>query len=419
MEEECLKCGTETGKLHSICDDCAQSLFSENIFWIASSPVIGPPVTDRYKKDSEPILRIGDIPDDEVVFKEGEKTVDELKNIDVEDMEPEDYESIQGRMDTIMTELGITEEYEPDNYLFSKETVQVFSEIFYTLEEIEHKFKKRKGLPSLYMRLANLFYYTMERADIPAFSPDMRKKITDDLFKEAEGYYQMAIDITEDYLLPYLNRGHLLLEKGEYSSARDQFENALDIEEDLRVRKKLIESLIGLDELDRAEELVNELNKRSKEDAELWFLKGEVAREDDRWGGALQFYNQAMKFGMDSSQLYERKCDILSEREMYTQLNDLCDDYIDEDESNPTIWFFKADSLMEMDQWGGALQCVNDALSIDPQMAEAWNLRGKILKERGDFEEAIDNLDNALKLDPGLKEAEGNKDEAKKMMSRS
>ncbi len=402
----CIRCEKNIEELYLICTECAQDLFSENIFWIASSPTIHEPVIDRYKQDSEATLRVGDVPDDELEFLEGEDTLTEIKNIDVDELDSEDYIRVQKRLNTILAEMGVTNNFNPDVYVFSDKDVKVFSEIFYLVEELEHKFTELQGWSNLYLKIGNLFFYTGKKADTSAFEMEFREKVTDDLFRESEGYYSLAIETSEDKIFPHLNKGLLHLERGEISGSKERFETVMEIDPDnFKGKLGLIKTLIKLEKLDEAENELNILLEENNEDKEIWYLKGEIAKLRDRWGGAIQFYNQCLKIDFEFQDALIKKCKILLGRGMYSQANNTFDEYIKENKYNPEVWFGKAIALYEMDKWGGAIQCINEALVLDPQIKEAWVTKGDILGDKKQFDLAIESYENALKIDPDFQEA--------------
>ncbi len=410
----CLRCEKKIEDLFFICTECAQDLFSENIFWIASSPTIHEPVIDRYKEDSEATLRVGDVPDDELEFFEGKNTLDEIKDIDVEELDSDDYSRVKKRLNTILSEMGVTNTFEPDIYVFSDKDVKVFSEIFYLLEELEHKFKKPKGEKNLYLKIANLFFYTGMEADTSAFEMSFRDKVKSDLFKEAEGYYSLAIENSTEDVLPDYNKGLLHLEKDEASEAKERFETVLDKELDNYLgRIGLIKCYIRMGDLNKAEKELNKVLENFGESKEIWYLKGEIARLRGRWGGAIQFYNQCLKIDFEFEDALTRKCDILLEKGMYSQSNDIFDEYIKEFKYEPMAWFGKAKALYEMDKWGGAIQCINEALALDPQIKEAWVTKGDILSDKKQYDLAIESYNKALRIDDSYQEAKEKLEKAK------
>ena len=376
-------------------------MFSENIFWIASSPIISEPVIDRYKQDSEAVLRIGDLPDDELEFCQGETILDEIKGVDVGRMDADGYKKMTKRLNTILAEMGVTNSFDLDEYIFSDKDIEVFSEIFYLLEEMEHKFTKHPGDPLLYLKIANLFYFTGLKADVSFFEVSFREKVTEDLFDEADGYYNLAIENDDDHTISYINSGLLNLEKSEISKAADKFRAVLDrYPDNLSAKTGMIKTQIRMGKLEEAEAELNNLLGENDDKAELWYLKGEIARLKDRWGGAVQFYNQCLKIDYSFEDALLKKCEILLDRGMYSQANNSFDEYIKENKHDAHAWFGKARALYGMDKWGGAIQCVNEAIALNPQITDAWVTKGDVLSERNQYDIAIRSYENALKLDP-------------------
>jgi len=363
--------------------------------------MISEPVIDRYKQDSEAVIRIGDLPDDELEFCQGETILDEIKGVDVGKMDADGYKKMTKRLNTILAEMGVTNSFDSDEYIFSDKDVEVFSEIFYLLEEMEHKFTKHPGDPFLYLKIANLFYFTGLKADVSFFEVSFREKVTEDLFDEADGYYNLAIENDDDNTLSFINSGLLNLKQGEISKAADKFRAVLDrYPDNLSAKTGMIKTQIRMGKLEEAEAELNNLLKENDDKAELWYLKGEIARLKGRWGGAVQFYNQCLKIDYSFEDALLKKCEILLDRGMYSQANNSFDEYIKENKHDAHAWFGKARALYGMDKWGGAIQCVNEAIALNPQITDAWVTKGDVLSERKQYDIAIRSYENALKLDP-------------------
>lgn len=283
MTNQCMKCKKEIGKFYDLCTDCSKDAYAENIFWIACDPLITKPVVDRFREHSEVILMIGD-GTDEILFEQG-KTVDE----EIDSFEPEnqkEYKIVHEKMNSILGEMGVTKDFDRDNYLFSKKDVKIFSKLFLKIEKIEHQFSDTEGLSALYLRFGNLFFYNALKSDVGHLEPEFRKKIVNDLCKEAEGFYTLAIRSDDRNPTAHKNMGELLLEKDDYERAIDHIKRSLEQQVDTEAKKLLIKAMIHSDKLDEAEKKLDELDK----DDDYWILKGDIHKHKGGWGRAIQLY---------------------------------------------------------------------------------------------------------------------------------
>ncbi len=399
MIGECVRCAKSIGDVYLICEECSEEMFSKNVFWINASPIISSPVIDRYKEDSEPVIGIGERPGDEIQYREGPSTLQEIKDFQHEDMDKEDYLRIEQRMNNILAELGVLKELDFDSYRFSKEDLRVFSEIFFTMEEVDLDFLGEKGESSLYVRMGNLFYYTTKNVDSSYFEPTFREEAMRNFYEEAESYYQLALDIDEENLHAHINGGDLSLYMEEYDQAKDHFEMALENGADQGIERDLIRAYIGAGDLQEAEDRLEDLLEDEPEDPEIWYLKGEIARKRDRWGGAIQFYNKATSNDDDYIDAYLKNGEVLLQKEMYSEADQIYDLLLQKDDDLLDAWFGKAQALLGQDKWGGAFQCLNETLSRDPQIKEGWKYMGDIYQERGEYQKALQSYDRALTID--------------------
>ncbi|MFO7991989.1 MAG: tetratricopeptide repeat protein [Thermoplasmata archaeon] len=418
MSGKCIKCDEEIDDFFLICSDCARGLFSDNMFWIAASPVIGPPVIDRCKEDSEPTLTIGERPGDELQFRGGKKTLAEVKELMEKRGSSYSEENIFQRYDRILVEMGVPKHIDFDHYIYSRESVRVFTEIFFAVEEIREDNNASLYAPGLFLRLGNLLHYTSKKTDDSAFEPKFRHKAVDDLVEEAKSYYEIAEKLSEKPdIHGYNNLGKLHLDNGEYESAKDNFQRALRIDKDnFDTRIGLTKSLIGQEQPEEAERVVDQMLKKFSDKPDVWYLKGDISFVKDVWGGAIQFYNQALSKDDTFHKARMAKAKVFHEKGMLQEANDELDDLIEKDESNAEAWYMKADILDRMEKWGGAIQCLTQALSLDPQMIRAWDLQGDILVEQEQFEEAFEAYNTSLKIYPNREEIVKKKKECEEMM---
>ncbi len=396
MIGNCIRCEKAISDVYLVCTECAEAQFEKNIFWIAASSVIGNPVIDRYREDSEPTLTIGERPGDELEYLPGKSIIEEIEQL------PDEHDPAKRiyKMNRTMAELGIPEDIKFNGYIFSPKDVELFFDIFSYFEGMEPPSEGFPELERAYLRLANLFHYTSECADISAFDPGFRKTVVKDLREQAEKYYKEAVDISEDPA-PSRNLGRLYLKDENYSAAEENFRKAISLDqEDIDAHIGLAEVFIETGKHKKADEIIDSLILKDKNNPLIWYLKAERTRMEGRWGGAVQLFEQAYNKDRNFTEALVMKGRVLIDEGMLEEADRFFDQVIEKDEFNASAWYWKSKALYMMEKWGGALQCIHEALSIDSQMVDGWKLKGDILFEREVYEEALVAYNNALEIEP-------------------
>ncbi len=399
MKESCIRCEKDIPPIQLICDQCANVLFTENIFWLAPDPVIGGPNTDRSVHRSEPVLTIGGHPDGDLIYRDGEPIMDIVSHLKSASREGKmGISEILGRLHDILLDMGVSEDM--GRCFFSPGDFQVFAEIFYVVEDLSDRGGEEHG--ALYRNIAHLLEHTACKSDSPIFSPSFRERIRTDLMSEALRYCDMAGE--EDDIEYLLTRGNILLKMGREDEAKELFENILLMDnKNMDAGVYLARIRIREKDLEGAEGILNDLLDTHGESAMVWYLKGEVMREKGSWGGAVQFYDLAMSKDEGMVEAYTSKARVLLENGMIEEANAVLDTALELDEKSAEAWFLRSNILREMDRWGGAVQCLNEVLDIDPHLGDAWVLKGDILSDRNLFEEAFEAYETALMVAPELK----------------
>ncbi len=412
MAERCIKCQEEIDRIYSVCRRCAEEFLSDNIFGVISSPLITSPPMDRYKEDSNPLLGIGERPDGELIYQPGQEVLEEVKSIQVEDMDEDDYRYVERRMNTILAEIGVPKQIDFEKYLFSKAETKVFSELFYKLEAIEKTFSEQSGNASLYLRIANLFHYNYQRADVGLFEPEFREEMKKDYLEKAEGYYQLSSEADDGSIYPLRNRAFLLLDAGDPEKAKEYFQKAVFTgDEDLKTRLGVVEASIKMGELEEAKEDLEPLKEEGEKNPRFWFLKGEIARKEDRWGRAIQFYDNSLENQEGFIPAMLEKADLLRERGWGDDARVFYNNILKLDEENLGALEGMADLYIQKEDHEEAIGWLDEILAIDPQKKDIWVKKAESLRELENYDGAMESYENALKVDSDLKSAiEGKKE---------
>jgi len=411
MAEQCIKCQKKIEEIYSVCRDCGERFLSDNIFGMIASPLITSPPIDRYREDSEPLLAIGERPDGELIYQSKERVLEELSSIDIKDMDEDDHEHMERRMNVILAEMGVPKGIDFERYLFSKAETRVFSELFYKLEELEQKFLGQGGNASLYLRVANLFYYSYQKADTGLLHPDFREEIKKDYLEKSEGYYQLSSDIEGNSIHALRNRAYLLLDADRYEKAKEYFQKAIfSGDDDLKTKLGGVEASIKMGELDEAKEELEQLKDEAEADPRFWFLKGEIVSKEDRWGRAIQYYDEALEDQKDFLPAMLAKAELLRERGWSDDAEVMYNSILRLDEEDLDALKGMADVLIQEEKYEEAIGWLDELLAIDPQKKYGWLKKAESLRELEKYDEAVKSYENALKIDSDLEPAiEGKK----------
>lgn len=394
MTNQCIKCEKEIEDYYDLCTECAKDAFSENIFWIACDPLISKPVINRFRDHSETILTIGERPT-EILFEQGQTVEEEIGTFNPKS--EKEYKIIHEKMNSTLGEMGVSKEFKKENYLFSKKDMKVFSNLFLKLEKIERDFSDTKGLASLYLRFGNLFFYNAMKSDIGIFEPEFRDKIVNDMFKESEGFYTLAIQSDQNDPIFHKNMGKLLLRKDEADRAIESIESSLELEESLESKKLLVKALIKSGNLEETEAKLEELD----EDDDYWLLKGDIAKARGGWGRSIQFYEES-----SGDKAYIKKADLFLQNERYEPALEAYSEYLKRDENNHKALKAKARCLFELNRKEEALNHMKKSISIDPQDDEKWFMLGDMMEDKEETDEARKAFQNATEINPENKDAE-------------
>lgn len=412
MVKQCISCQKDIEEIYSICKSCAEEFLSDNIFGMSAEPLITSSPIDRYREDSEPTLAIGERPTGELQYEEGKDVLEELRSIQVEDMDEEDYASTERRMNTILAESGVSKEIDFEKYLFSKAEARAFSELFYTLEDLEHHFSERKGNSSLYLRIGNLFYHSYRKVDTGLFEPSFRERIKNDYVEQAEGYYELSYNTDNSEILSLRNRGFLLLDSGELRRAEEYLKKFLSLDpKNVKAQLGLVDVLLNKGNTEEAEENLEKVIDTDVYSYKRWYLEGEIAREKDKWGRAIQFYDKAIENDEGFLPALLSKADLLMEREWYEDASEVYHKILRTEKENISALEGKGTILTHQEEHERAIGWFEEALAVDPHEKDIWVKTAENLQELERYEEAKKNYENALKIDSDLERAIEGKEE--------
>ncbi|MDE2742585.1 MAG: tetratricopeptide repeat protein [Gemmatimonadota bacterium] len=210
-------------------------------------------------------------------------------------------------------------------------------------------------------------------------------------FEEAEAHLRRAIALDPQEKSAYLNLGVILEELGRYEEALDVTRAAIEQAPDLFEVHFNLGAI--LEELGRYEEAIGALAQAaalaptSSQAAELHFLMGETAQDNEQPEAATQYYMRA--FEIDPHHV--------------KALDGIAPHCVEA--------FHKLASLRTNQQrYEEALELFQCLLDIDPSDAVAHGNMGIVLFYLGRSNEALQGFDRALFLNPNLETARANRE---------
>ena len=218
----------------------------------------------------------------------------------------------------------------------------------------------------------------------------------------------------------YDSKGVKLLEKKDYSSAKDAFKKAISIDKgDIDAHKGLCKAMEGLYECDELPGCCEELRKldKSKETRQAitglltsqkcyQLTHGSIGYTSGSYEELLKIYNESIATDGGDTEAWNGKGIALGQ---LNRLNEsiVCFDEIIKIKNSPSevaaAWNNMGVSLDKMDSHSEALEAYNRSIQINRGLAEAWHNKGKTLSLDISLFDAANECDqNALRINPEL-----------------
>ncbi len=114
--------------------------------------------------------------------------------------------------------------------------------------------------------------------------------------------------------------GEVLVQAGKWGRAMEIYHSILEEnKDDLEVWKLLADALYHSGNYEDAERAYLRVLQGNRDDAEAWYRRGLCLKKMDKWGGALQSFQTAVRKDPMLKDAYEEMLSILLEREMYSR----------------------------------------------------------------------------------------------------
>ncbi|MBD2138227.1 tetratricopeptide repeat protein [Anabaena sp. FACHB-1237] len=143
--------------------------------------------------------------------------------------------------------------------------------------------------------------------------------------------------------------------------------------------------------------------------AQAYNNRGVVRKKLEDKQGAIEDYNQAIKINPNFTEVYNNRGVVRYE---LGDKQGAIEDYNQAIKFNPNYaeaYYSRGVVRYELGDKQGAIEDYNQAIKFNPNYAEAYNNRGGVRNELGDKPGAIDDFNQAIKINPNLAQAYNNR----------
>ncbi len=201
---------------------------------------------------------------------------------------------------------------EEENYmLLAKIAVRFHDALSFYLENFEIE-------ENYYLKLAKKFAEKVEGDDGKRLLIDIYRKMGD-----LDGAIEIAEELSSKSREDKLLYARLLVESDKWGRAIEIYERMLEENPtDVELWKHLAYALYRAERYEDAERAYLKVLQMNKDDAEAWYYRGLCLKNMDKWGGALQSFETAVRKDPKMKDAYEKILEILTERGMYARALD-------------------------------------------------------------------------------------------------
>lgn len=245
-------------------------------------------------------------------------------------------------------------------------------------------------------------------------SKKAREQIASSRFKKTRDHSQRTDGKTQKEKASHdiTSAGIVLLEKGEYETAIDYFNQAISLNpknENARLglsKAYTVKANQFLDSkrLDRAEYFYKEAIKYDSNNEAAYVGLGEVYEELGQKDEALKNYEKALSLNPQLEELYLTVGVLYLEKDEVMKANEYISKAAMKNEG-AEIKYLKGIIYYKLGRNEEALAAFNDAIRLDPNNAEAYYYRGETLDRMNMEQEALSSYEKAVQLDPNFVEA--------------
>src|SRR3990170_8921171 len=210
-------------------------------------------------------------------------------------------------------------------------------------------------------------------------------------YSEAIQQYQVALDLDEENEAYLVGLGRALLSAGDHRAAAEKFQKAVDLSTEAELTSDVIETAyyylgsIGLTE-GKPDEAVAHLKKAldvEPTDADAWYLLGAASIEADDIDGAIEALTRAVLFVPDYTEAYEKLIVAYEEKGLEAEAR-----------------YARGMLAYSEGRYGDAVTELEAAIAASPELASAYAGLGLARESLSERDAAIAAYQRAIELDP-------------------
>ncbi len=378
------------------------------------------------------VLNYLDIGDSAILGVEGDITPDALNllgdvgeekrfieemSFQIEDLTEESCKKLLAKFAKMFINMGLP--FDLENKLppiLTQGDLALAEKLLRDAEEMEGRFPNLSDV-ELYLLIGSM-YHALSKANCGVITTATKGY---HLVKAGE-YFDKVLSIDQSSISGWKNKAKVLLEKGENDEAIQCFDWILENLElpsdDVTVLLDKGIALYNSGNIDEAGDSFDKVIDKDAGNVDAWRRKGDVFAKTDRWGGAIQCYNEAIKHDPGREDVWSAMAEIYIRHEKYKDASRCLDEVLKINIWNSDAWYLQGSVFSKIGRWGAAVQCLNKVLSINPSHIRAWKAKGNLLVRTNRYDEALDCYERALKFQPKNIELLGSKVKTLKLMKR-
>lgn len=160
----------------------------------------------------------------------------------------------------------------------------------------------------------------------------------------------------------------------------------------------MIEAMILKGDIKAVAPYVHAFYERNREDSIAWYWRGILARKENRWGAAIQYFSKAVSLDAKLLDAWISMGEVLLEHGKSAGADESFSRALQIDDDSSAAWLGKAKTMKQMGRWGAAIQCLDKYNSLEPTDMTSWLLKGDTLLDKEKYARAIEAYDKYIEL---------------------
>lgn len=299
----CLKCEGSCDESTLICDECADTCFSEARFFL--NPVlIGPSLYARLRSEGALACLLGPVSDRDVVLLSSTDIRKDLQATSSGAMSEDEARKFFNLCNETLANMGVPLKYHPSAMLLTEDAAETAMAVLAKAEEVSSAHGSA-AVSDLNLRLGVVYWSALNGILLRTASRVWRDEKRSQLVAKAKAYFSRVDERDDLYSIASWNLGMLCAEVGEWEAAREHLDRTLKhFPNDQLVAETLamadLELGSQMDALARVDEILAQAPS-----AGLWLLKGRVLLRMGKEEEALECFNQTISFDPSATDAHD------------------------------------------------------------------------------------------------------------------